>query len=317
MAYSRKFTSYLGLALMLSMVSFMPTPSWADCKNSGGSAAGHKVGSQVSGGSVTICASAVSVNPARTALVKAPAKQVAKPAAKPAAKQVAKPVAKVVPKPAAKAVFRRQPAPKPEVKPVPKPVAKPLVKPIAKPGAKPAAKITTKVVVKSQPKVITKPGTTNATNGSANFVPAGVTGSVYPAGELNIGQPATFVAPAYLHYRTGTLLELPTEVRFTPISVAWDFGDGAEGTGNSLEYSFESAGTHAVKLRVTYQVAYRVRGSANWIAEPDTIAVVDDLLVSVSGSGNSHASTPVNPVPRRVLLVGADCLARPGTFGCN
>lgn len=295
---------------MLSMVSFVPTPSWADCKNSGGSASGHKVGSQVSGGSVTICASAVSVSPARTAVLKTPAKK----SVSASQKTVTKVVARAPAKPAFSTVLK----PNPKATVLKPPAA--LKKPTAK-TTKVVAKVVTKVLSpKNKPKVIINPASANTTNGSASFVPAGVTGSVYPSNQLGVGQPATFVTAAFVHYRSGTLLALPTEVRFTPVSVAWDFGDGSAGSGSTLEYSFESTGTHAVSVRVTYQVAYRVKGSQSWIAEPDTIAVVDDLTVEVSdNTDQTQPGGSIDPVqiPRKVLLVGSNCLARPGSFGCN
>lgn len=310
MSQSKRFGAYLGLALMLSMVSFVPTPTWASCKNSGGSAAGHKVGSQVSGNTVTICASAAVVSPARKAVVKAPVKTTVKVVAKPVVKVVAKPPFRTILKPTPVAAKLKVPA-----------ALKKPIKVIAKPAAKPVIKVVSRVVTKVKPKVtvITKPGPTNTTSGSANFEPAAVIGSVYPSNQLGLGQPATFIASAFTHYRTGTLLALPTEVRFTPVATSWDFGDGAVGAGSSLEYSFDQTGSHQVSVRVVYQVAYRVKGSASWIAEPDTIAVVDELLVQVSSEDPAEPSGEVQPEPkpRRVLLVGADCLTRPGSFGCN
>ena len=296
---------------MLSMVSFAPMPSWASCKNSGGSASGHKVGSQVSGGSVTICASAVSVSPARTVVVKAPAKKTVSVSQTP----VVKVVAKVVAKPAFRTILK--PNPKATVTKVPALLKKPTAK-----STKVVSKVPSKVIkiVKPVAKVITKPGSANTTDGSANFVPAAVTGSVYPSNQLSVGQTATFVALATVHYRSGTLLALPTEVRFTPISVDWNFGDGSDGTGSTLDYAFDSVGQQSVAVRVTYQVAYRVKGSLSWIAEPDSISVLDELMVTVIDDEVLSASDETSAlvrIPRRVLLVGENCLARPGAFGCN
>ena len=273
---------------MLSLLSFTPTPTWAACKNSGGNVGGHRVGSQVSGGSVTVCAAAVVVTPARTAIVKTLSKPQAKPAAKPVVKLA----------PAKKVVFRRTQL-------VPRPAPKTSAKVVVKVKAK----------TKTKTKVLTKPGSKNVTAASINFVPAPVVASVYPSNQLGVGQLATFATSVAVHFRSGKLMSLPTEVRFTPVLVAWDIG-GTDATGSSASFAFDVAGTHSVSVKVTYEVAYRVRGSVNWILEPDTIAVTDDLFVEVSDSADYEA-TDSNPAPRRVLLVGEDCTARPGAFGCS
>lgn len=291
MAYSRKFQTYLGFALMLSMLSFVPTPSWAGCKNSGGSSAGHKVGSQVSGSSVTICAAAVLITPARIAVVKVVAKKVV---TVKTVKAVAKPAPKVW------AAISK----KPSVGKIPASLA-----------SRPKIKTVIKVAKKS--KVIKKPGSSNLTNDSANFEPATINGAVYPSSQLSVGQTATFSAPAYVHYRSGILLSLPTEVRFTPISVSWELGDGSSGAGATLEYAFDASGSYPVTVKVVYAVAYRVKGSSAWIAEPDTISMADALTITVSAETTSVNEEAPAKVPRRVLLVGADCLTRPGTFGCS
>lgn len=286
MANSKQFQSFLGLALMLSLLSFTPTPTWASCKNSGGSVGGHRVGSQVSGGSVTVCAAAVAVTPARTAIVKTLSKPQAKPAAKPVVKLA----------PAKKVVFRRTQL-------------------VPRPAPKTSTTVVVKAKAKSKTKVLTKPGSKNVTAASINFVPASVVASVYPSNQLGVGQLATFATSAAVHYRSGKLMSLPTEVRFTPVLVAWDIG-GTDANGSSASFAFDAAGTHSVSVKVTYEVAYRVRGSANWILEPDTIAVTDDLFVEVTDSAD-YEETDSNPAPRRVLLVGEDCKARPEAFGCS
>lgn len=273
---------------MLSLLTFAPLPGVAACKNSGGAVGSKNFGSQVSAGSVKICASAVAVSPARTAVVKTPQKVVAKPAAKP---NVSK-----------KAVFRKQP----------NFVA--LAKPVVK--APVMSKAKTKPKVKTKVKVITKPGSKSSTAASAKFTPAAVTGRVYPSSYLSLGQMATFASSATEHYRSGTLLSEPTEVRFTPISTDWDFGDGITGTGGSLNFAYDQEGTYEVQVRITYQVAYRPKGSKSWIIEPDPIQVADELFVEVSGEAEFDSDEP-NQAPKRVLLVGESCFARPGSFGCN
>lgn len=285
--------SLLGLAIMLSLLAVAPSPSFAGCRNSGSSSGTSKFSSQVNGGSVTICASAVAVTPARSATVKTPIKVVAKTKA-----LVSVPVRNALnkaakPKVNAKITFHRMPAPKPKA--MPKPVIK------------------KKIVAK----IIAKPSTANKTSAAADFTPAAVNGNVYPSTELSLGQQATFVANAVQHYRAGTLLGLPTEVRFTPISVSWNFGDGNGGLGSYSAHAFTAPGSHLVQVQVVYSVSYRVKGNVVWVAEPDSITVADDLVVAVS-AGAATGGTALEPTAgNRVLLVGQNCLSNPGSFGCN
>ena len=269
---------------MLSLLAAAPQPSLASCKNSGGSQGANKLGSQVNGGSVTICASAVAVTPARKTVLKTPTKVTAKAVTKPVEKP-AKPAVKSVP------AFHK------------------IAKPISKP--KPVVK------KKATTQVISKPGTANKTSAAADFTPAAVNGNVYPSTELTVGQQASFTSTAVQHYRTGKLLDLSTDVRFTPVSVSWNFGDGSAATGSYAPHTFNEAGVHQVQVLVMYSVSYRVKGSLAWIAEPDTITVADDLLVQVS-SGFDFSEQPevLASENRKVLLVAQDCLAKPGSFGC-
>ena len=275
---------------MLSLLAVAPAPSFAGCKNSGGSWGSSKFGSQVSGGSVTICASAVAVTPARSAVVKTPVKSIAK----------------------TKTVYKVSPAIKnvPAFHKISTPISAP--KTVTKPAAKLAVK------KKAATKIISKPSTANKTSAAASFTPSGVSGNVYPSNELSIGQQASFTSSAVQHYRSGTLLGTPTEVRFTPVSVIWDFGDGSSGTGSYAPHTFTTAGAHQVQVRVVYAVSYRVRGSVTWIAEPDAITVADDLMVAVSAGANYPIDSSSNSASNsKVLLVGQDCLVNPGSFGCT
>lgn len=284
---------------MISLLVFAPEPSFAACRNSGGSSGSNSVGSQVNGSSVTICASALAVVPARTSVVKG------------------KVVSKPNPLPATAAVFRRTQAPlKPKVL---APVSKPKPKVVIAPAAKPKVAAKTKVVSN----LLTNPGSSSKSSATAEFSPAAVSASVYPSDQLSVGQTASFTSSAVRHFKSGTLLNLPTEVRFTPIEVNWNFegdgqGEGTSGRGAYVDHVFSSAGLFQVRVIATYAVSYRLRGSINWIAEPETISMVDELEIYVSGDGAEHIDVPSFTAPeRRVLLVSGDCLKRPGSFGCN
>lgn len=299
-----RINSFVGFGLMISLLVFAPEPSFAACRNSGGSSGSNSVGSQVNGSSVTICASALAVVPARTSMVKSKVVVKAKPAPAPAAAK-------------SPAVFRRTQAPlKPKVVSI---VSKPKPTVVQAPVVKPKVPITTKIVNN----VITAPGSTSKSSGTVDFSPAAVSATVYPSDQLAVGQAASFSSSALQHFKSGTLLNLPTEVRFTPISVDWDFqGEGETQAGAArgpyVNHVFSSAGLFQVQVMATYAVSYRLRGSIDWIAEPETISMVDDLLIYVSGDGAEQPDVPAVTAPeRRVRLVSGDCLKRPGSFGCN
>lgn len=246
------------------------------------------MGSQVSSGSVTICASAVSVTPARTATVPAKPKVIAKP------KTITPLVSRLVPP------VHRKPVTQ-QIKLAPKPAKKIVIKQPAKATPKPVVK--------------TIPGSTSASASSAMFTPTGVSASVFPSSELSLGQQASFSSNPSIHFRAGAVLNLPTEVRFTPVSTIWILNGEVFGVGSSANYYFSEIGSHQVRVEVVYAVAYRVRGSALWIGEPDSITVIDDLSLRVSTEPDS--TDYPEPPQGRALLVGSNCLAQPGSFGCR
>jgi hypothetical protein len=297
-----RINSFVGFGLMISLLVFAPEPSLAACRNSGGSSGSNSVGSQVNGSSVTICASALAVVPARTSVVKSKVVVKAKPAPAPAPAK-------------SPAVFRRTQAPlKPKVVSI---VSKPKSTGVQVPAVKPKAPTTTKIVNS----VVTAPGSTSKSSATADFSPAAVAANVYPSDQLAVGQTASFSSSALQHFKSGTLLNLPTEVRFTPISVDWDFDDqdvSAPGSGAYVNHVFSSAGLFQVQVMATYAVSYRLRGSLDWIAEPETISIVDELQIYVTGDGAEQTDvSPITAPERRVRLVSGDCLKRPGSFGCD
>lgn len=297
-----RINSFVGFGLMISLLVFAPEPSLAACRNSGGSSGSNTVGSQVNGSSVTICASALTVVPARKSVVKSKVVVKAKPAPVPTP-------------PKTPAVFRRTQTPlKPKVVSI---VSKSKPTVVQAPVVKPKVPTTTKILNG----VVTAPGSTTKSSATADFSPAAVSANVYPSDQLAVGQTASFSSSALQHFKSGTLLNLPTEVRFTPISVDWDFDDqdtAAPGSGAYVNHVFSSAGLFQVQVMATYAVSYRLRGTLDWIAEPETISMVDELQIYVSGDGAEQPDVPNVTAPeRRVRLVSEDCLKRPGSFGCN
>ena len=97
----------------------------------------------------------------------------------------------------------------------------------------------------------------------------------------------------------------------------WDFGDGKTVSGSSLGHAFFSVGNHEVNVRVVYAISYRPKGSASWIAEPETITLADVIQVSVSEIADPNSAVDSVLKQPRALLVGADCLSKPLAFGCQ
>lgn len=339
---SPRMHSLLGFALIFSLLGFAPSPSWADCKNSGGGGASFNYGSEVSGSSVTICGTSTTVVPSRTSkVVKVVSKVVAKPKAAPAAKPKAAPVAKPKAAPVAKPVSK--PLPKPAVKPAPKtkintltgpkpprlgkisdiPKSKPMAKPkpIAKPRPivkpKTIAKPKTKISVKTQVKTkITKTPSQNASSsGSASFSPDETSAGVLPSNSLEVGEVATFVSDPKVHYRLGQVLGKSAEVRFTPIDASWQFADGSTANGTRVARSF-GQGSFEIRVVITYAVSYRFSGQEAWIADPGEIDMPDTVQVSVSDSGGPKPTFKVPELARLPYLVSANCLAFPKAIGC-
>lgn len=278
----------LATALVVSLLAVAPEQAQASCKNAGPSIGSHKYGSQVSGQSVTVCSAAIKVTPARVAEVKKKPAPVAKPAPK---QQVSASYKKLL----KQLGFAGAP--------------KSAVKKIAKPA--PKAKVS------ASKKVIKVAGSSTATSGAINFTPAGVSARVYPGSTISVGTQANFVSTPVVHYRSGMLQSVPTEVRFTPISVDWSFDDGQQASGSAVGRSFDAVGNYSVTVSVIYAVAYRVRGTTTWIKDPDRIEMSDQLQLEVVAGGEySESFEAVAEQPTRVLLVGSTCLAKPSSFGC-
>jgi len=137
-----------------------------------------------------------------------------------------------------------------------------------------------------------------------------------------VGVPVFLASSASAHYRLGQIVGKATEVRFTPISSAWQFSDGSSSTSSSLAHRFAAPGTYLANLTVRYSVSYRFAGQSNWTIEPGSIELTDQVQVIV----NELVGSPANPAEpsdepatggQRPYLVGSNCLQRPSAFGCT
>ena len=265
---ARGFASMVAIVcLSVSAVAVPASPASAAtaCKNSGGGNKQITVGSQVTGDLVTICASKAFQKQLKKA-IKIPAKPITKPVVK-------KPVVK---------------------KPVTIPNTVYKIKPVVKPKAKP---------VKAKVTVIKKKITGNKAN-SAVFRPTKPLASVSPGTQLNPGQSASFSSKLAVKYGTAVLFGNLVQVRFTPKQWLWEFGDGATSASSSsfgaanaspnltaaTSHAFLNAGTYGAFVRVEYAVAYRVKGGS-WLADPDTIWLLSNVLNLSVGSGGGSATS--------------------------
>jgi len=152
----------------------------------------------------------------------------------------------------------------------------------------------------------------------ASFRPAQPAVVSEPGGFAIVGLPANFVSGATAHVVGGVLLGRPAEVRFTPVSSTWDYGDGVTGnapgagatwgelgaesfTATPSSHVYGSSGTVGVEVTVTYSAEYRFAGPT-WNPVAGTVAA-------------TSASVPLRVVAAATMLVPGDCRGTGGP-GC-
>jgi len=237
-------------------------PAANQCRHSNQVSASASIGSQVDGDLVTICLS--------KSLLK-----------------------KIAPKP----------VPKPTLKVRPVPVAKPTPKPtriVAAPLKKGPAKPLPKVTIKPKPKPRPKTLTGNRGNRGV-FRPTIDPVSASPL-RLTVGASAAISTDQKTRLGRTKLLGSPVVVRFTPLALAFNLGDGSQreeaASVAHFKHSYEQAGTYSVQLAVTYRVEYRLR-SGTWFRDPDTIQLwakpVEITVGDVKANENSANIVLVTP----------------------
>ncbi len=153
----------------------------------------------------------------------------------------------------------------------------------------------------------------------ASFTPDPASASMEPNGWGIVGLPANFIGASGPEVHSGTLLGQPAEVRFTPVSWSWNYGDGTtarldtpglswadlgvrEFDPTPTSHVFETDGVFTVSLTVRYSAEYRV-GTLPWTPIAGTVALAaHDLTVDV--------------VDAQTVLVQRDCRANPSGPGC-
>ena len=153
----------------------------------------------------------------------------------------------------------------------------------------------------------------------AHFIPTAPIDSMEPNGWAIIGLDTNFWATSDTHTVDGTLLDLPAQVRFTPIAWHWDYGDGTTRTATTpgatwaasrlkefdptpTSHVFETKGSYTIALWVDYTAAYRL-GTSGWTPIPGSLRLrANDLTVTTW-----HVKT---------VLVDEDCIQNPRGIGC-
>ncbi|CAD5139786.1 conserved exported protein of unknown function [Microbacterium sp. Nx66] len=152
----------------------------------------------------------------------------------------------------------------------------------------------------------------------AQFAPAPVTTTAEPGNVGVVGMPTNFVATVAAHTATGTLLDRPVTVRFTPVRVVFDHGDGttavtpdggrtwstlgqAPFTPTETSHTYTRRGTYSTRTTVAYTAQVDVGGG--WFAVPGELSI-------------EGASQDIRIYEATTALVARTCEERPAAVGC-
>lgn len=152
-----------------------------------------------------------------------------------------------------------------------------------------------------------------------NFRPAPGVDSMEPDGWMIVGLDTNFYATAPVQVQSGTLLELPAQVRFTPVRYHWAYGDGgtrstsargatwaAQGLNEfdptPTSHVYTASGTYFIDLTIDFAAEYRWAGS-DWTSIAGTIPVPANRLVASAGGA-------------KTVLVEQECTLNPRGPGC-
>jgi hypothetical protein len=140
-----------------------------------------------------------------------------------------------------------------------------------------------------------------------------------PNGWAVIGLDTNFYSIAAEQIVHGTLLGKPADVRFTPVTWHWTYGDGHSATlatGGSTwkaqgiqefdptptSHVYAERGTYAIDLTIDYAPEYRFAGG-DWVAVIGVVSLPTNRLTITAGDAQT-------------VLVGRDCHANPTGPGC-
>lgn len=140
-----------------------------------------------------------------------------------------------------------------------------------------------------------------------------------PDGWTIAGLHTNIYAVSRVQVVSGSLFGTPADVRFTPVTYHWDYGDAtraslttpgaswsslgvAEFGRTPTSHVYAERGDYVIRLHVDYTAEYRYSGSA-WYPIPGLLTLpANELRITAGGA--------------QTVLVGDHCLARPSGPGC-
>lgn len=126
---------------------------------------------------------------------------------------------------------------------------------------------------------------------------------------VDVGEVVSLFSNAVRHTRNRYLLWYPTQVKFTPKTFFWTFGDGQISKRRLPKHSWLKKGTFRVRLLVGYAVKYRIVGRSEWVQLNGLVnAYSDPIKVKVNAN---PAKTPGT-----VVLVHWNCNQKASAIGC-
>ena len=152
-----------------------------------------------------------------------------------------------------------------------------------------------------------------------NFRPAPGVDSMEPDGWMIVGLDTNFYATAPVQVQSGMLLDLPAQVRFTPVRYHWKYGDGATRSASTpgatwaaqglrefdrtpTSHVYTASGTYYIDLTIDFAAEYRWAGGG-WTTISGTIPVPANRLVASAGGA-------------KTVLVEHECTLNPRGPGC-
>ncbi len=153
----------------------------------------------------------------------------------------------------------------------------------------------------------------------AAFRPTPPVQYMQPDGWMVVGLPTNFYADTAAHVVSGELFDLPAEVRFTPVTYRWRYGDatravlGTKGAtwaalglrefdATPTSHIYRASGTYVIDLDVDYTAHYRILGGT-WWRIPGVLQLPANRLVATAGDAVT-------------VLVDRDCATAPSGPGC-
>ena len=153
----------------------------------------------------------------------------------------------------------------------------------------------------------------------ATFIPTPGRQQMEPDGWTVAGLDTNFYAITGAHEVNGTLLGRPADVRFTPTTYLWAYGDGSAATmyttggtwaaqgiaefePTPTSHVYEQVGDYTITLSIVFRAEYRFAGGP-WRPVVGTITLpANDLYIRVGTA--------------KTVLVEHDCLENPAGPGC-